>query len=317
MAEDPQTLSAERLFRRYFLPLYPPDVRADLGRARTTDANPAGNANILKQLDNIAETFAEMAPKALDDSELELDFSDASVHRLASKLTRARRDQLITPVADTGQVPPLVHLVTHGAVYLGACVVRQHGGSWQVRNPLWESQVKLESAAGVANLAVFQWWLKALSDDEIDVPTLGDRYRMHVEVPTAKPEELPVIAPPDRKLPRLSKVRYDALHKYLRAHLPELRDVGEHFPSAERFAELNFQWLDFVLVGEGRILLMHGPSSSGVHLFWLDMAGFRSSAFFQADAFPAHVIKLIDEKIQIHVPVLDKHTVHEMLWWGP
>ncbi|HHH12048.1 MAG TPA: hypothetical protein ENK23_08270 [Sorangium sp.] len=317
MSEAAPTLTAERLFRRYFLPLYPPKVRDNLAAARTTDANPANNPRILQQLDSIATTFVAMAPRALGDSTLQLDFSDASIHRLATCLTRATRDRLITPIDSAGQVPPLVHVVTHGAVYLGACVVRQHGGQWQLRSPLWESLVRLESAAGIANLALFQWWLKAFSDDEIDQPMLGDRYRMHIEVPTANPRALPIIAAPDRKLPRLSKVRYDTLHKYLRAQLPELRGVGAHFPSPERFAELDFQWLDFMLLGEGRMLLMHGPASNGVHLFWLDAAGFRVSAYYPADAFPAHVIKVDGEKLQINVPILGQHQLHEVLWWGP
>jgi len=145
----------------------------------------------------------------------------------------------------------LVTLVTHGALYVGACVVREHGGTWQVRRPLWESTVRLVSRAGTGELAVFHWWLKALSDDEIDHPRLADRYRTHVEVPTFDAERLPVIAPPDRRLPRLVKVRYDMLFKHLRAHLPELRDVGADFPSPERLDEMALSRLDFALLGGG------------------------------------------------------------------
>lgn len=306
MSDVAGELSAERLFERCFLPLYPADV--DLRALRSRDVNPADNPHILAQLDAIAETFVNVAPRALgvDDA---FDFSDASVHRLGSYLTRERRDTLI-------QAGELASLVTHGTIYVGACAVRNHGGRWLVRNPLWESRVQLRSRAGVAELAVFQWWLKSLSDDEIDELRLGARYRVHVEVPTAQPEELPIMAPPDRKLPRLTKVRYDTLHKYLRAHLPEV-DLGEHFPSPERFSELGFEWLDFVLLGEGRILLMHGAGERGVHLFWLDAAGFRSSAFFPADAAPEHRVTLDGDKLIVEVPVLGKNEVHEMLWWGP
>ena len=45
------------------------------------------------------------------------------------------------------------------------------------------------------------WWLKALSDEEIARPSLGDRYRTHVEVPTFDAASLPVIAPPERRVP--------------------------------------------------------------------------------------------------------------------
>jgi hypothetical protein len=310
-------LTAERLFRRYFLPLYPPEVRDDLAKARTTDANPAGNPKILEQLDAIAETFVKAAPGALGQEDLELDYSDASVHRLAQALTRQARDALITPVDKVGEVPPIVMVVTHGAVYVGACAVKNHGARWLVRNPLWESLVELESRAGTGSLAVFQWWLKALGDDEVDDHRLADRYRQHVEVPTASPEELPVIAEPGRKLPRLKKVRYDTLFKYIKAHLPELRDLGEHFPSPERLEEMAFSHLDFMLIGGGRMLLMYGPTDRGAHLFWLDAGGFSASAYYPADAFPAPIVKEQGDKIEVHVCILGKPQYHEMLWWGP
>jgi hypothetical protein len=310
-------LDAEQLFKRYFLPLYPPDVRADLRRVRTEDTNPAGNVEIIKQLEGIAATFAKLAPTALDAQELDLDFSDASVHRLAAALTRKACDRLVKPIKEQGEVPPLVQVVTHGAVYVAACIVKNHGATWQVRNPLWESLVRLESRAGTGDLAVFQWWLKSLSDEEIDEPRLSDRYFLNVEVPTKEPEILPVIAPADRRLPRLKKVRYDTLYKHLRAHLPELASVGDHFTSPERFAELAFEWLELQLVGDGRMLLMHGPSERGVHLFWLDNDGFTASAFFPADAAPAHEVVVDDQKLRVTVHVLGSEQHHEMLWWGP
>jgi hypothetical protein len=276
-------LSAQQLFERFFLPLYPP--KSDLAELRSKDVNPAQNPRILAQLDDIAETFAKLAPKELG-ADPELDFSDASVHRLAALLTRERRDALL----EGEPIPPLVQLVTHGAVYVGACAVRNHGGRWTVRNPLWESRVELRSRAGVGELALFQWWLKSLSDDEIAEPRLADRYRLHVEIPSARPEELPILAPADRKLPRLGRVRYDTLHKYLRAHLPELTDVGDHFPSPERFHELGLEWLDFLLLGGGRMLLMHGPGENRV--------------------------RTEGDKLVVEIPVLGSTEVHEMLWWG-
>jgi hypothetical protein len=169
----------------------------------------------------------------------------------------------------------LTHVVIHGAIYVGSCVLRNHGASWRVRRPLWESLVRLNSAMGEADLAVFQWWLKSLSDSEIDRHTLGDRYRAHVEQPTLRPEALAPILAEVRPIPRLAKVRYDTLHKHLRAHLPEMRDLGTHFPSAERFAELRFRHLDFQWLGGARMLLVHGPAERGVHLFWLIVMGSR------------------------------------------
>ncbi len=310
------TWTAKALFERYFLPLYPPELRGELAQARTTDANPAQNPRLLAAVQEIADAFSMLAPATLGVA-LELDFSDASVHRLAAAVTREVRDRLLPAIDEVGVVPPLVHLVTHGAAYVAACVVKNHGGVWQLRSPLWESLVRLESRAGSGDLAVFQWWLKALSDDEIDEPRLGDRYRLHVEVPMARPEELPMIAPAERKLPRLVKVRYDAFYRHLKAHLPELRDVGEHFPTAERFAELAFDWLDFKLLGDGRMLLIHGPTAEGVHLIWLDASGFSGSVFFPADALPEHRVEVEGDRLAVTVPVLGREQRHELLWWGP
>ncbi|WP_437507005.1 hypothetical protein [Sorangium sp. So ce1099] len=330
MPADPITAAA--LFERFFAPHYPPDALADLASARSTDANPAGNPSILAQIDHAAEVFARLAPGALGAPDLGLDFSDASVHRLGAALTREWRDAWLAPAVDArdardargapgatsgaGEPPMLVTLVTHGALYVGACVVKRHGGKWQVRRPLWESLVRLESRAGTGDLAIFQWWLKALSDDEIGRGRLADRYRTHVEVPTFDAEQLPIIAPGDRRIPRLAKVRYDTLYKHLRAHLPELRSVGEDFPSPERFEEMGFKGMEFALLGGGRMLLMHGATAEGVHLFWLDASGFVKSAYYPADSFPAHVVQVEGEKIRVIVPVRGETQAHEMLWWG-
>ncbi len=324
-APTPQGLTAEQIFERWFLPLYPPDVRADLGRARTTDANLARNPSILAGIDEAAAIFARLAPAALGAPDLALDFTGASVHRLSPLLTRERRDAWLSasaipgPGSDPGldAAPPLlVTLVTHGALYVGACIAREHGGQWQVRRPLWESAVRLVSRAGTGDLAVFQWWLKALSDDEIGAGRRADRYRTHVEVPTFDADRLPPIAPADRRVPRLAKVRYDTLHKHLRAHLPELRDVGDDFPSPERFAEMGFAHLDLTLIGGGRMLLLHGPGTAGFHLLWLDATGFVKAAFFPSDAFPAPVVEVDGDKLRVIVSVKGRAEAHEMLWWG-
>lgn len=308
-------LTSEALFERYFLPLYPPEVRRDLAKARATDANAAENPSIYAQLEAIAQTFAELAPHAFGAPDLALDFTDASVHRLGVLLTEELRDKWLAPNED-GSPPLITQVVIHGAVYVAACVVRSHGGKWRVRNPLWESFVRLDSRAGTADLAVFHWWLKALSDDEIGKGRLVDRYRTHVEVPTFDPSSLAVIAPPDRRLPRLAKVRYDLLYKHLRAHLPELKSVGDDFPSPERVEELAFSHLEFQLLGEGRMLLVYGPTKEGLHVFWLDATGFQKSAFFPADSFPAPVVKVDGEKIRIFLSVQKQEITHEMLWWG-
>lgn len=316
--------TAEELFRSHFLPLYPDDAQTDLARARATDANPAKNPSVLAHLFEAAELFASNAAVALgmagpEADALALDFSDASVHRLGAALTPARVTRL-RGLGTAGTAESAVfNVAVHGAAYLGACVVRNHGGSWEVRRPLWESLVRLDSRAGIAQLPVFHWWLKALAADGADGAggSLGDRYRAHVEMPCARPEELPVLAAPDRKLPKLAKVRYDAFYKYLRANLPELRDVGEHFPSPERFEELGFKSLNFSLVGGGRMLVIWGPSASGLHAYWMTKEGFDKAAFWPADAFPEPMIRAKDDKLEV---VLSRDGVvssFELLWWGP
>lgn len=303
------TRSAEALFKDVFLPLYPEDAKSDLGRARSTNANPADNPSILAQLAEIADTFVAVAPTALGAPGLVLDFSDASIHRLSALLDTKRRDALLAK-------DELGNVVIHGAAYVGECIVRNHGGRWAVRRPLWESLVSLKSRAGEGELPIFHWWLKSLADDA--PATLADRYRAHVEVPTANPEELPVIAPPDRNLPVLKQVRYDVLYKYLKAHLPELKDVGEHFPSPERLADLAFESLSFLLVGGGRMLVMAGKNKDGLHALWLSKEGFEKAAFWPCDSFPAPILrKKGDDKLEVVLSHDGAPQSFEILWWGP
>jgi hypothetical protein len=284
-------MRADELFQAYFLPLYPDDARRDLAAARATDANPANNSGVVAHLDDAA-----------------------SVHRLSAAITPERRDAWRASAPPGTASNALFNVVVHGAAYVGACVVKTHGGAWSVRRPLWESFVKLSSRAGDAELAVFHWWLKALSDDEPH--TLADRYRTHVEVPCAPVDELPVIAADARVLPRLKKPRYDLLYKYLRAHLPEIRDVGADFPSPERIEDYRFAWLDFALVGGGRMLVMAGLAEGGLAIFWLTKSGFEKSAFIPCDSFPEPKMEVEGEKLRFVVSVGGKVVAREMLWWG-
>jgi hypothetical protein len=318
------SLTAESLFREIFLPLYPEDAKSDLGRVRSIDANPANNASVLAHLGEAAAVFAANAALALavPESELVLDYSDASVHRLSVALTTARRDRLLD-MGEAGTADnALFNLVVHGASYLGACIVRSHGGTWRVRSPLWESLVHLESRAGEAELPVFHWWLKSLAGES----TLADRYRAHVEVPCAKPEELrPFITTTERSLPRLKRPRYDAFYKYLKAHLPELRDVGKDFPSPERFEELRFEHLAFLVVGGGRMVVVHGHNEHGLHAIWLGEHGFEKSAFWPCDKFPEPIVRpaapspgeTASEKIEVLLSQNGELRSFELLWWGP
>jgi hypothetical protein len=308
-------VDAEQLFVRYFLPLYPPDARADLARARATDANPGHNPALMAHLDDAAGRFAALAP-GLVGSDLGLDRSDASVHRLSAALTPARRDAWAAQGEPGTADSTLFNVVVHGAAYVGACIVAQHGGTWGVRRPLWESVVRLASRAGEGDLAVFHWWLKSLSDDPQGT-TLADRYRAHVEVPCARPEELAVLVAGERGLPRLKRPRYDTLHKYLRAHLPEVRDLGADFPSPERFDDLELRWLDAFVLGGGRMVLLAGAGPHGLHLFWVGASGFEKSVFLPSDAFPDPIVRVQGERIVAMTSEKSATRTHEMLWWGP
>lgn len=310
--------TAEALFREHFLPLYPEDAARDLSAARATDANPANNPAVAGHLDDAALVFAKMHASIFG-RDLELDRSDASVHRLGAALTRDLRDRIANERAGERE-SVLFQVVVHGAAYVGACVVKNHGGTWSVRRPLWESLVRLRSHAGEGELPIFHWWLKSLADDAFAEDGsvrqgLAERYRTHVEVPSAAPEEVFIAG--ERKLPRLTKVRYDVLYKYLKAHLPELRDLGRDFPTPERFDAYRFKWIDAFVLGGGRMVLLAGLGEGGLHAFWLDQTGFQKAALFAADAFPEPRVLVDGDKIQVIVAQNGNAQTHELLWWGP
>lgn len=335
-------VTPEEVFQRFFLPLYPPGV--DLAAVRATDANPGQNPALTAAWEEAGQRFAALAERALEPARpLSLDFSDASVHRLGAALDRATVERLVDRAAReprAGQPSELALLVVHGASYVGTCIVRNHGGVWLLRSPAWESLVRLASRAGTAELSPFSWWLRSLGDalgplaeprdgadgddardgaNEGPRAGLAERYRALVEVPTFDAERLPVIAPEERRLPRLAKVRYDLLYKHLRAHLPELRDVGADFPSAARFEELGFHWLDLRLVVGGRMLLVAGPTDAGAHAFWLDASGFQKAAFFPAPERPSGPFRVErdGDVLRFVLPAEGGDHVHETLPWGP
>lgn len=270
-------------------------------------------------MDDAAGRFTRNSA-ALFEADLRLDWSDASVHRLGAALTAERRDAWAALGAPGTTDNVLFNAVVHGSAYVGACIVRNHRASWSVRRPLWESLVHLRSAAGDGDLPVFHWWLKSLSTAVLQSPAgarLADRYRAHVEVPSLRSEALPVIVSGERNLPRLSKPSYARLHKYMCAHLPEVRALGDDFPSAERFSAFALKWIDFYVVGGGRNVLLSGASAQGLHLFWLGAGGFEKSAFVAGDPTPDPIVRVHDGRITATISEGGRPRVREMLWWGP
>ncbi len=319
--------SPERLFATYFLPLYPAELRADPGALdaqRRADENPGRNPSLPAHLAEAADVFVANAAALFGDAAatLALDGSDASVHRLSASLTRERAAAWAAQGAPGSAENVLFNAVIHGAAYVGRCIVDNHGGAWSIRRPLWESVVRLASRAGEADLPVFHWWLKALADG-VPETTIADRYRAYVEVPCARPETLPVLTTRERPLPRLKAPTYDRLYKYMRAHLPEIRDLGSDFPTAERFAAFELRWIEAHLLGGdddgrgARMVLLAGPSPQVMHLFWLGAGGFEKAAFFAGDAFPDPVVKVRGDRIVVMTSLAGEPQTYETLWWGP
>jgi hypothetical protein len=310
-------MDTEQLFREAFWPHYPKEARADLAAARAIDANPGGNPEYPARMAAFAETFVR-GVAALDPSRAPLTFDDDGVHRLSAMLGPELRDALLAK----GELAPFV---IHGVAYVGEVVARAHGGAWRFRNPLWESLVHLRSAAGEADLAIFSWFLRALTPPEsgLGASSLADRYRRFVERPTLDAAAMPVFVAGERKLPRLAKVRYDLLHKYLRAHLPELSDLGRDFPSPERFEQYGFRFLDAAVLGGGRMVLLSGLAEGGFGAFWLGAKGFEGALFVPCDTFPeprAEIVGAGDalaQRVRVHFAQNQQPLFEELLWWGP
>ena len=318
MSSPSKPWSTKRIFSELFAPLYPPETLARLDDLRSASVEPCTDAAILARIDEIADAFRHLAPPLLSQTEGVLDGSDASVHVLGAALTRERRDLLVDkPTPGVPGMPLLASLVIHGALYVGRCVVNNHAGRWILRQPLWESTVRLDTKIGTCDVAPFSWWLKSLSDEEIDRQQLGPRYRQHVEIPCFDADALPVIVGATERIPRLSFPAYVQLFQHLEAHAPGIRGPGDDFPTAERFGEFKLAWVDFEWLGGGRLLLMHGPGQhGGAHLFWMNSLGFLKSAYYPADRAPNHRVQVEGNVLRVVVSIDGTTRRHEMPWWG-
>ncbi len=304
------SLTAETLFTEHLLPFYP--AGADLEVLRVEDTNPAGNPALYEHAHQLGAALCEFLPGA------DLDGSEQSISRLSAALTAQARDGWAAPAGSPPSDAPsvLARICMHGALYVASVLARHRGGAWLLRQPLWESRIALSNAAGQSEVAPLSWLLRALSDEEVGTDTLAKRYNAFVVNPGFDWENAPVWVQADRRLPKLAKVRYDALYKHLRAHLTELRDVGEAFPSPERFDAYQFKALEFMVLG-GKQVLLYGLGTGGFHAFWMGPRGFLKSVHIACDDFPAPVLRDVGDKLELVVSYQGKAAAHQWLYWGP
>lgn len=304
-------LTPDALLARWFWPHYPPDVRESPFLHRDVDANPGGNPALTAHLTEAAELFVAQSPQLLD-APLTLDA--AGVGALARGLTRARRDAWIarSDPRDPGNL--FFNAVVHASAFVGEAIVRGYGGRWSLRRPLWESVVLRPDGAAIAP---FHWLLKSLADDAIDELPLAVRWRLHVEMPALDPSELPVLS--TKPLPALKHPNYDLWVKYLKQHLPTLRDLGEGFPSAEAFTARAFPLLTPTLLHGGRVIALHGQAParaelpSAVEVMWLTARGFDHADVIPCDAAVPYFARAVTEtRLEVTVSWQSRPHTHRL-----
>ncbi|MDO9016097.1 MAG: hypothetical protein Q8S73_20050 [Deltaproteobacteria bacterium] len=305
-------LTASSLLARWFWPHYPADVRAAPFLHRDVDANPGNNPSLPAALAEAAELFAANAAGLLGEA---LPFTDEGVAVLARGLTRARRDAWMAQSDPASPESHFVQVIVHAAAYLGEVMVRAHGARWEIRRPLWESVIHRRRGGTVSP---FHWLLKSLADDAIDDVPLAARWRIHVAMHDLDLEGLAVIAPA-KKLPGLKRPTYDLLVKYLHQHLPELRDVGEGFPSPAEFTARSFETLSFERLHGGRVVALHGliPAEGErppvVEVSWMSARGFDHADTIPCDPGVAYFARAVsDELIEVTVAWQGKPHTHRL-----
>ena len=237
----------------HFLPLYPPDARGDLAQARATDANPARNPAIFAHLGR-GRRRPSRGPGAESPRHRGADRARLHGRECSSRERSASRRETARsggrPLGRWGRAREraLQRGRSRGRLRRR---VRQSAQSTRARGArgaprLWRALVshRLASPARPSSRSS-TGGLKTLADE--DVERVGSRWPI-VTAPMWRTRRralktLPIIATltgasASVAFPRLAKPRYDTLHKWLKAHLPELRDLGEHFPSPERFDEI-------------------------------------------------------------------------------
>ena len=112
---------------------------------------------------------------------------------------------------------------------------------------------------------------------------------------------------------------YDLLVKYLHQHLPELRDVGEGFPSPAEFTARAYESLSFERLHGGRVVALHGlvPAAGErppvVEVSWLTGRGFDHADTIPCDADGAYFGRAVnDELIEVTVAWQQKPHTHRL-----
>jgi hypothetical protein len=305
-------LTAPDLLARWFWPHYPDDVRAAPFLHRDVDANPGNNPSFAAALAEAAQLFAANAAGLLGEA---LPFTDEGIAALARGLTRERRDAWMAASDPASPDNRFTQVVVHAAAYVGEVIVRAHGGRWEMRRPLWESVVHRRRGGTVSP---FHWLLKTLADDAVDEAGLAARWHVHVALHDLDVDAAAVIAP-ERKLPALKRPTYDLLVKYLHQHLPELRDVGEGFPSPAEFTARGYESLSFERLHGGRVVALHGlvPAAGErppvVEVTWVTAKGFDHADTIPCDAGVAYFGRAVsDELIEVTVAWQGKPHTHRL-----
>lgn len=307
--------TAESLYATFFWPLYPDDVRADPTRFRDLDVNPAKNPALTATLSEAAQLFIDNAPQLLGTT---LTLDDDGVAALARALDRARRDAWIA-ATEPGKPGPFFHAVVHASAFVGEVIARHHGGAWELRRPLWESIVRRSTRGAIAP---FHWILKGLADDAVDDAPLAYRWRVHVVMAGVDPSSWPALTEAKR-LPSLKTPAYDVLVKYLRQHVPTLRDVGEGFPTPAEFTAKRYPSLGFEPLHGGRVLALHGmvpaegEGPSTVEIMWITPQGYDHADVVPCDGQVPHFARALnDETLEVTVAWKGRPVTHRLTLRG-
>ena len=322
--EPADHVDAEELFVRFFLPLYPPDARADLARARATDANPAGNPALLAHLDDAANRFVANAPALFErrpgarPQRRERAPPERGAHAPSARdawaaqrragHARERRSSTRSCTARRTSAPAS----SRSTAACGACAGRS--GRASCASSRAPARPTSRSSTGGSSRSPTR-------PTGVQAATLADRYRAHVEVPCARPEELPVVSSSGaRALPRLKKPTLRrSCTSTLRAHLPELRDLGRGLPRSPSGSTAFALHVDRLprRSAAGAWSLLAGASPAGAAPLLADGGGFEKSAFFPCDASRIRSSGWTPIASSRMTSDQGETREHEMLWWGP